>query len=215
MIAIAIAAMLIGAATLGLGAAQRAGIRSASTQIAGAARFAYARALGRHVTVRLAFDFDTNQFKVEEREGQFLLDDPTVEARRSLLDEEPTEDDLAAGGGDPWARAAARLDDTIAPGRDTTFADVSDTLPAELREELDVVYFEQLITPHELEPRTSGRGYIYFFPGGRAENAVIQLRDEGDRIYSIALHPLTGAPRIIAGEYEPPELEDEGEARDN
>lgn len=214
MIAMAIAGLLVGGAVLGFGAAQRANIRSSSAQIAGAARFAYARALRRHVTTRLAFDFERNQFTVEERDGQFLLRDPTNEARRSLLDE-PTDEELAEGGSDPWARAEARLSDAIAPGRDTSFADISEEMPENLREELDGIMFLQLITPHELDPRQDGKGYIYFFPGGRAENAVIQLRDEGGEVYSVALHPLTGAPRIVAGEYEPPEIEDEGEARDN
>ena len=72
-----------------------------------------------------------------------------------------------------------------------------------------------MITPHEIDKRTEGEGSVYFFPGGVAEHAVIQLRDSSDTVYSIEIHPLTGDARIHNFAFEPvDEIDDEGEVRD-
>ena len=44
------------------------------------------------------------------------------------------------------------------------------------------------------EPLTEGTAYVNFFPGGRAQKAVVPIVD-GDNLYSIVLEPMTGAPR--------------------
>ena len=56
---------------------------------------------------------------------------------------------------------------------------------------------------------------MYFFPGGLAEEAVIQLSDSSDAVYSVEIHSLTGNARIHNFAFEPvDELDDEGEVRD-
>ena len=48
-------------------------------------------------------------------------------------------------------------------------------------------------TPRVTEPLTSGRAYIYFFPLGQTEPAIVTLSDpEGEAFYSLVVHPLTG-----------------------
>ncbi|HJL44968.1 MAG TPA: prepilin-type cleavage/methylation domain-containing protein, partial [Polyangiaceae bacterium LLY-WYZ-15_(1-7)] len=76
------------------------------------------------------------------------------------------------------------------------------------------VRITRLFTPHEREPRETGRGYIYFFPGGRTEHAVVQITDGEDNVYSIEVHALTGRAEIHAYAHEPVELDDESELRD-
>src|SRR5262249_31161013 len=58
----------------------------------------------------------------------------------------------------------------------------------------------QVQTEHDEEPRTSGRAYLYFFPGGGTERAVIQIAREGDKEgLSVVVSALTGRARIEKG----------------
>ena len=74
----------------------------------------------------------------------------------------------------------------------------------------------KIITPHEEEPRESGKGHFYFFPGGMGEHVVIQMADNRGTIYSVEVHPLTGRGRIHSFPFEPEDLPDpdENEVRD-
>ncbi len=75
--------------------------------------------------------------------------------------------------------------------------------------------FVTVFTPHEPAPRTEGRAFVYFFPGGVTEHSIIQLSDGEDKIYSIEIHPLTGRAVIHLEEREPDgeldELQESGE----
>lgn len=75
--------------------------------------------------------------------------------------------------------------------------------------------FYRAYTPHEPGVRQDGRAYIYFFPGGTTEHAVIQLTDGGERVYSVEVHPLNGRAVIHPFEHEPDyELDSLQEARE-
>jgi len=67
------------------------------------------------------------------------------------------------------------------------------------------VVFRSVYTPRSTEPITSGRAYVYFFPLGQTEAAIISLSDpDGDAIYSLVAHPITGRVRIYNQEVTPP-----------
>jgi general secretion pathway protein H len=70
------------------------------------------------------------------------------------------------------------------------------------------ISFRKVFSPHEKEPREEGRAYVYFFPGGVTEHAIIQLTDNDEQeehVYSIEIHPLTGRAVIHDSELEPEE----------
>src|SRR5262249_7679548 len=60
-----------------------------------------------------------------------------------------------------------------------------------------------IYTPRQREPYTSGKAYLYFFPDGHTERAVIRIND-GDEFYSLIVHPLTGKGEVKAGKYDIP-----------
>jgi general secretion pathway protein H len=60
-----------------------------------------------------------------------------------------------------------------------------------------------MYTPRQREPYTTGKAYLYFFPDGHTERAVIRLND-GDEFYSLVVHPLTGRVEVRPGKYEIP-----------
>jgi general secretion pathway protein H len=71
-------------------------------------------------------------------------------------------------------------------------------------------------TPRMDEPVTEGRAYIYFFPLGQSEAAIVHLSDEdGETIYSLVIHPITGRVQVFREYVKPPyddRVDDEGTA---
>src|SRR5262249_49420784 len=80
------------------------------------------------------------------------------------------------------------------------------------------ITFRAVQTPHDETPRTSGRAYLYFWPGGRTELASIQLRIgqsvEDSRTLTILVSPLTGRVEIQGGAVELEVPTDEDHASD-
>ena len=71
-----------------------------------------------------------------------------------------------------------------------------------------------LFTPRYAAPVTSGHGYLYFFPLGQTEPAIVHISDEeGKTFYSLLVHPLSGKVQIQSGYVEPrvdEQFDDEG-----
>ena len=66
-----------------------------------------------------------------------------------------------------------------------------------------------VFTPRVAEPVTKGRAYIYFFPLGQTEPAIVHLSDATqETVYSLVVHPITGRVRIY-NEYVQPRLDDQ------
>ena len=71
---------------------------------------------------------------------------------------------------------------------------------------LKKVKVRSVYTPRVTDPLTGGRAYVYFFPLGQTEPAIITLSDvdSDDAIYSLVVHPITGRIRIYNTEVLPP-----------
>ncbi len=192
--------LLASGVVTGLRAVNKSDLRSACSKIVAGSRFAYSRAVTQGNTVRMLFDFRNGTMAIEEADVAVTLTDPNAE-----------NDDEEAEVIDPWAAAEARLSGTFkTEGHTSPFSAVSgrDGNPRDkykAKELADGVTIRKLITPHEPDARTEGQGAIYFFPGGIGERAVIQLA-QGDTVYSVAIHPLTGAATVYNYAYEPEDL---------
>lgn len=207
LIVMVIAAIAATGITYSIGALTRANLRSGCVTLSAAARYAYGRAISQNSTVRLVFDFDTDQMSFEEAHGRIVLarlDDAT------RADLEEGQDGSAV---DPWAAARARLEDTLRPSFGASPFSPVPGRRYEARAVASGVRIVRLIVPHEPEPRDEGQGAIYFFPGGQTENAVVWLGDDSDRVYSVEIHPLTGRGRVYNYAYEPEHLLDDGSGR--
>ena len=55
------------------------------------------------------------------------------------------------------------------------------------------------------KPAVSGMAYVYFFPQGHSEPAIVHLMDKDEEYYSVVLHPLTGRAKVYACRYKVPE----------
>ncbi len=215
MIVIIILALAATGLTLAVGAITRTKLKSACVRVAAAARFSYNRAATSGNTIRIVFDLDEGTIGMEQAEGTVMLsrlDDPR---RRSTEDEGGD-----ATAVDPWAAARARLETTIQPTFGASpFSPIANAEGAPLRRYQtqplgSSVSIVRLITPHEQEPREEGRGAIYFFPGGQTEEAVVQLTDGGDDIYSVEIRPLTGRAIVHNFAFEPEPIRDRFDDRE-
>ena len=204
LIVLIIAAIAATGITYSIGALTRANLRSGCVTLSAAARYAYGRAISQNSTVRLVFDFETDQMSFEEAHGRIVL------ARLDDATRAELEDGQDGSAVDPWAAARARLEDTLRPSFGASPFSPVPGQRYEARPLASGVRVVRLIVPHEPEPRVEGRGSIYFFPGGQTENAVVWLSDDSDRVYSVEIHPLTGRGHVYNYAYEPEQLLDDG-----
>ncbi len=210
MIVIILMALVASGVSYAFGALERTQLRSSCVRIAAAARYAYNRAISHGSTVRVVLDLERHTIGFEEAHGRVTLARTSDSRRRDLERDDPGADAAAV---DPWAAAQARLADTLRPSFGASPFSALEGRRYETRPIGDGITIEQLITPHEPDPRDDGRGAIYFFPGGQTEHAVVWLSDGGDRVFSVEIHPLTGRARIRDSAYEPEDLLDDSGRR--
>src|SRR5205814_10023545 len=76
------------------------------------------------------------------------------------------------------------------------------------------VKFRKIETAHSPDGQTSGKAYLYFWPGGQTERASIQLVRSGaegpEDGMSILVSPLTGRVRTVGGSKSMDPLRDDG-----
>lgn len=209
LICMAIIALVISAVVVGSGRTGSAKLRHSSTMIVGAVRVAFSHASASSKSVRLVMDFKENEIWLEEGDQPMLVQskDKTgtggaaaaTVAERTALEETsrivkgPTPPRTSYTEIDPMGVVAS------APGKGHK--------PLE-----DGIKILSVQTQHDDVPRTDGRAYLYFWPGGQTERAVITLtigdsrsekepnkeKDEANAI-TLVVSPLTGKVTVKDG----------------
>lgn len=203
VIAIALIALLTGSLLFGKNMLVGSRVKSAATLIVSSVRFGLARANATGRPARLVIDFDKKQLTIEE-------------AASSLMLREKSDDQT--GGADPATAAetkarmeaeriiegprAARARFSKLSGVHGAIEELSKGRP--LGEGVEVV---SVRTEHDEEVLHEGRAYIYFWPGGTTERAIVQLKKAGDKAaaLTVVLSPLTGRAKIEKGAVDFPE----------
>lgn len=201
LVVIALIAVLGGTIVSGSGMLSGNRLRSAAGLVVTGVRLSITRANATGHPVRLVFDFETGRVLMEETtdrmlrvkdtgdtktsEGASAGADPATEAERESL---AYADGIVKGPRAPRAKfKAIRIgsgDDDPTKGRDIGRS----------------IHFRLVQTEHDRKPRDSGRAYLYFWPGGGTERAVVQLeRAESDEVLSVLISPLTGRAHIQRG----------------
>ncbi len=208
LIVVALIAILSGSVLYGSGMLRSSRLRAASTLIASGVRLGLARANTSGHPTRLTLDLDNDKLLLEEASSSVMLREKSApaggaEAATEAEQEAKAESDRILEG--PRAPRA-----TFRPI--PKFADTP--TGRELGSGVDLY---QVQTEHDDAPVTSGRAYIYFWPGGVAERAHVQLkRAGGDDALTVVVRPLTGRTTIVKGLTELPETrtdkeEDQGD----
>src|SRR5450432_3737203 len=213
LVVVALIAVLAGTALMGPGMLEGSRLKSATTLIVSAVRMGLTRASTTGRPTRLAFDLDGNKLTLEEASSSVVLREHTKDASSGA--EPATELEKKAHA------ESERILDGLHTARPSFkpvpgfVANAGDSGPA--RSLGNGVEFISVQTDHDDEPRTNGRAYLYFFPGGTTERASVQLKRRGhDTGMTITVSGLTGRAKVERGRVElaPPRSDGEASERE-
>lgn len=212
-IALGIAAVLFAAVTISIGSITGAKAKASASELAGVIRSLYDTAALSGKTCRLVFDLPdpknedgTTRYRAECAAGNVT----TSRDRDDMLREESRAREDARRGRTPsdprrnFTRGSddlPGLDELLAQeeGRVENAARFSEYTAEEIRpRELPSGVTVSVWTRNQREPAEKGVAYLYFFPQGYTEKALVYLR-QGDNVWTLAVSPLTGKVEI-AGE---------------
>ena len=199
LIVIALIAVLTGTVLMGPGMLEGSRLKSAATLIVSGVRLGLTRASTTGRPTRLAFDLDSGKITLEEASSSVVLREHTKDA---------------SSGAEPATeleKKAHAESDRILDGLHTArpsfkpvpgfLANAGESGPA--RSLGNGVEFISVQTDHDDEPRTNGRAYLYFFPGGTTERASVQLKRRGDDTgLTVTVSGLTGRAKVERGRVE-------------
>jgi general secretion pathway protein H len=209
LVGIAIMALIMGGAIYGVRALARTDMRGTASKLAGAIRYCFDRSVTTGAYFRIVLDLDKNQYTAERSDNRVYLlrdkeqspgkgkaFDQEAADKKKDEDEEKEKAELASRAG----TLGVALEPPPKPRRAKfqSFKDASLPTVTMKKTKLFDVY-----TSRQRESYTSGKAYLYFFPDGHTERAVIRLTD-GDDFYSLIVHPLTGKVEVKPGKYDIP-----------
>ncbi|HXS17355.1 MAG TPA: prepilin-type N-terminal cleavage/methylation domain-containing protein [Polyangiaceae bacterium] len=203
LIVIALIALLLGTMVFGSGLFGGANRRAAATLIVAGVRKGLAHANTTGKPVRLALDLAGGRIVLEQASSKEAFvgeeaeeeeeEDPSA-AALMLADAEALAEQVLSGGGkhDPgFATVDVLGQDGEGPGRWVGSG----------------VKIVKVQTEHDEDPLVDGIAYVYFWPGGMTERAIVQIatssNDESG--LTIEISPLTGRAEIKRGLLDFPE----------
>jgi general secretion pathway protein H len=209
LIVVALIAVLGGSVLMGPGLLQGSRLKSATTLIVSGVRVGLARASTTGKPTRMAFDLDNGKVTLEEASSSVVLREHTkdgssgAEPATELEKKARVESDrILQGPHSPRATFKAIQGFNSSPDE-----------KGEARSLGNGVEFISVQTEHDDEPRTSGRAYLYFFPGGTTERASVQLKRKGDDTgLTVSISGLTGRAKVDRGRVDLPPPRSDGEA---
>ncbi|HEY2517601.1 MAG TPA: prepilin-type N-terminal cleavage/methylation domain-containing protein [Polyangiaceae bacterium] len=185
-------------------------LKHGAAGITGAVRVSFTRATATSKSLRLVFDIDKSALWLEEGDSPMLVQskDKTgtggaqaaTDAERAAIAEGES---ILKGPKVPRPSFHPVGGITITSDQVTT---EKDGTPAGGKGPVALprkVNFRSVQTGHDDQPHTSGRAYLYFWPGGLTERASIQLRigdseDDSDTL-TLLVSPLTGKVTVKNG----------------
>jgi len=208
MVVIAIVGLMMGVGVYGLRAVAKSDLRSSAAKLAGAIRYCFDRAVTTGSYFRLVVDLDGNKYWAERSDDRTYLTagkesspgkgeafDVVAEEKKREEDDAKLQELATSVGGQ-----MVTLDPPPKPKR-AKFQTFKDTTLPQVK--LKRAKLFDVYTPRQREPYLKGRAYLYFFPDGHTERAVVRLND-GDDFYSLVIHPLTGRVEVLSGKRDIP-----------
>ena len=200
IVVLSIVAVVSGVAIAGSMQLPSARLRRSATMIASAIKVAYTRATSTSRDLRLVMDLDKPRIWLEQSDLPMLVQSSGKIAAGGAEAVTQAEKDAVAEGenivkGPPIPKPRFTAIDAYGFG-DTEEGKGGKPLQRGIK-------FRSVQTTHDDAPRTSGRAYLYFWPGGRTERASIEVSigdsDESGRILTVTVSPLTGKVVVKAG----------------
>jgi general secretion pathway protein H len=214
IVVIAIIAVVSGIAVAGSMQLPTAKLRGSATMIVSAVKRAYTQATATSSDLRLVMDLDQQRIWLEKSDRPMLAQSKGKTSTGGAEAVTKAEEEALAEGakilkGPPIPKP--RFRPVSEYGGDVDESKSGRPLPGSIR-------FRSVQTTHDDAPRTSGRAYLYFWPGGRTELASIQIRigdsPTDDDTLTLLVSPLTGKVTVKGGPVELQVPTDENTASD-
>jgi general secretion pathway protein H len=202
LMAIALIGILGAAIVAGSGMLSGNRLRAAGGLVISSVRLATTRANATGRPVRIVFDLDADRLLVEETEDRMLRVKDTG-------DKESEGASAGAEAANEAEKEALEYAKGIVEGPKAPRARFTPAAQFESDQEEGGkslgrgIGFRLVQTEHDHDPRTEGRAYLYFWPGGGTERAVVQLAREGDEPgegLTVLINALTGRAKIERGQ---------------
>jgi general secretion pathway protein H len=193
-------------------------LRAATAHMSGAIRYMFDRASITGKYHRLVIDLNDGQYWPEVSDDKFYAPNQaeTAGEQRKRENGEAEADEEQRKKADKqkslWASSSSSSSSTsfdmskLEVGefrpKHARFAAFKETALKPVR--LKKLRIRSVYTPRLTDPVTSGRAYLYFYPLGQTEPAIITLSDDsGENVYSLVVHPITGRVQIYNREIRP------------
>jgi general secretion pathway protein H len=202
----------------GFRSVRKSDLREATAHLSGAIRYMFDRASITGKYHRLVIDLNDNQYWAEVSDDKFYAPNQaeTESEKRKRENAEAEADEEARKKAEKQQAAFANsTTSSSSTSFDLSKLEVGDFRPKRARfaafkesalkpVRLKKLHIRSVYTPRMVDPVTSGRAYLYFYPLGQTEPAIITLSDEsGESVYSLVVHPITGRVRIYNEEVKP------------
>jgi general secretion pathway protein H len=220
LIVIAIFALVAGLGTKGLRSLAKSDLRASSAELSGAIRYLFDRASTTGKIHRLVLDLVDGKYWAEVSDDRFYV----PREAETLADVRIREEKEAAQLEDEQKKAEAKAKLAEKTGASSAFdmskLEVGDFKPKRAQFSafkevalkpvaLKKVKIYSVYTPRLVDPVVAGRAYLYFFPLGQTEAAIVTLSDLKDQsFYSLVVHPITGRVQIKSELVNPPQTGD-------
>jgi general secretion pathway protein H len=207
LVVTAIMGMLSAAALISVRNVGRSSLRSQAFQMAAAIRYCYDRAVTTNGYYRLVLDFDSNTYWAERSNERVLLgrEKEKSPGKGQALDVDALEKERDGKVAEEEAEMRSRgqgLGIALEPpprAKRAKFATFSDAAIKQVK--LKQARLMDAYTPRQQEPYKKGKAYLYFFPDGHTERALIHMADQdAEQYFTLRVSPLTGQVTVHTGE---------------
>ncbi len=229
LMALIIVALITGGAVRGFRSLAKSDLRAGTAHLSGAIRYLFDRASTTGKYHRLVIDLNEGRYWAEvsddkfyvPREAESIVDRRRREEEEAKQDEEDkrkTEKRQESLSGGSYEYTGSFDPSKIEAGdfqpKRARFGAFKETALKPVTLKKTSIKVSGVYTPRQTDEVVAGRAYIYFFPMGQTEAAIVHLTDpEGETTYSIVVHPLTGRTKIYNEYIKPPtgmQIDDEG-----
>ncbi len=217
MIVLVIVGVAMGATLMSFSSADRSSARSNAGRLGASIRYLYDRAITTGKYYRLVLDLSGNKYWAERADERFyLVRDKEESPGRGRAPDEEAKEKKRREEEESKKQQLSGLAKTLQPppeprrARFTAFEDA--TIP---KVDLKGARLRDIYTLRQPEPYTEGKAYLYFFPDGHTERAMIHVEDTSGDVYTLLVQPLTGRCEVKSGDLPVPrdfENDDEGQA---
>ena len=200
LVTITILALAMGVVVSQMGKTLDWELKSASRKLSSTIGYLYNYSVSENKTLRLVINFEEQSYWVESTPDPFALI-PESEASEELREEKESskekpkektgDEEKVEEGEEEAAEAVETIQEQKAVfGMTETFLVKKSGLPSG-------VFFKDVFAEHQIDKLSAGTTYIYFFPRGYVERAVITLRNkEDEKHYSLIINSLSGRVRV-------------------